>query len=392
MTDSKPVADQFDGLIGPGQLLALVDQAAPWLKIPLTPAPWVPLAAQAASPDGWLKILRAAPGMMGREPTTVEDRDDYLALCLACHGATVATYVPTDVDAKIRGVLWARGDQSVVRRRWSLVQAAMRWDVQAVSRRVVTTAHGPVSGHDGEWLSVQAGALGAALRTGDAGLADEIGASIAAELDREVAAFRAALSDYRQDGWDLIRLAWILTHNVGDLDQGISFWPEQAEAYVPWRARFQRLGHENAAAWGNAFLKAKAIYQVVAAEGHRHYPLRQVRCLRKAEELLLPLGPCFEAWGATVAQSKALSLDEKAEVLAGLLSGIAKVPGQIGYQRAVHGLAEATSGGIDALARRLPKGAQAGLKEAGLRQHLGLAPGSFLSSLAKRAREAAKAV
>ncbi len=385
------LVDQFDGMIGPSQLLALVDQAAPWLaRHPLTLRPGRP-ATVSSGPDGWRHVLRRAADMIGKKPTTTEDRDDYLAFCLACHHATVATYVPTDVDAKIRGVLWARGDRDVVRRRWALVKDAMTWDVHAVSTRVVDTEFGPVSGHNGEWFGCQGGALGAALRTGDAELANEVGDSIAAELDREVAAFTAAAKDYRSDGWDLIRLAWILTHNVGDLDQGISFWPEEAPAYQPWRDRFHRLAHENGGAWNKAFLRAKAVYQTVSAEGHRHYPLRQVKALRRDVGLLLPLGPCFEAWGAAVATNKALSVDDRAEVLAALLAGIAKVAGQVGYHRAIHGLAEATSGGIDTLAKRLPKGVQAGLKDALLRQHLGMAPSSFRSSIAKKAREALKA-
>jgi hypothetical protein len=35
-----------------------------------------------------------------------EQLQDYFAFCLASHHATVATFVPTDVDTKIRGILW----------------------------------------------------------------------------------------------------------------------------------------------------------------------------------------------------------------------------------------------------------------------------------------------
>ena len=47
----------------------------------------------------WENILR--PGL-----SPEEQLQDYFALCLACHHATVATFVPTDVDTKIRGIVW----------------------------------------------------------------------------------------------------------------------------------------------------------------------------------------------------------------------------------------------------------------------------------------------
>ena len=385
-------ADRFDNKIGPGQLAAQVANAAPWYGTwPVEPLmAGQRLSQVAGGPMGFLRVLAGAPLITNIERPSGADRLDYFAYCLACHHATVATYIPTDVDTKIRGILWERGGSESIRERLELVEHARRWSLDRVSTRYVVTPSGPVSGHDGEWLGVLAGALGAAIRAKDAVLADEVGVLIDEELRREASAFErlARKPGPPEDAWNLIRLGWILTHNVGDLDQGISFWPTETPEFQPWRERFAEMAHGRDKAYGGSFARAKVVYQTVSAEGHRHYPLRPLKCLRRAPELLLPLGPCFEAWGEAVATHPALSLDDRAEVLGALLGGIAKVAGQQGYQRAVYGLATATSGGVDALAKRLPAGIRAPLKDPDVRRHLGLAPSSFLSAIGKRARAA----
>ena len=386
------LADRFDNKIGPGQLFAQVANAAPWYSSwPVPPlGEGQRLSQVSAGPLGFLRVLAGAARITGVERPSSADRLDYFTFCMACHHASVATYIPTDVDTKIRGILWERGGSDAVRERLEIVDHARRWSLEGVSTRFVTTPEGPISGHDGEWLGVLAGALGAAIRAKDAVLADEIGGLIDAELRREITAFErlARKPGTPEDSWSLIRLGWILTHNAGDLDQGISFWPEQSSDYQPWRDRFAEMAHGRDRAYGGSFTRAKAVYQTVSAEGHRHYPLRPLRCLRRAPELLLPLGPCLEAWGATVATHPALTLDDRAEVLGALLGGIAKVTGQQGYQRAVHGLASATSGGVDALAKRLPASIRAPLKDPEVRRQIGLASSSFLSAIGKRARVA----
>ena len=71
------------------------------------------------------------------EPKPAE-RTDYFALCLAAHFATAATYVPTDVDTKIRRALWreAVGTDELPRMR-ALALGLARWDMRAVSARIV---------------------------------------------------------------------------------------------------------------------------------------------------------------------------------------------------------------------------------------------------------------
>ncbi len=391
-----PVADQFDGMIGPGQLLAWIRNATPWL-----------LGAPAAgdllelgrTSDGFRAILDAAGSLRATPRPSVGERDAYFALCLACHHATVGSFVPTDVDSKIRGVLWHQADAVQARRRWELVQASHGWSLDGVSTRFETSDRGPVSGHDGEWLAVCGGALATFLRLGDQSLADAVADAMEAELAREAAVFGAAVARSRSgkastdEDLRLLRLAWILTHNAGDVDQGLSYADDRVLAglereLAPYRARFAKLSHEGPQRFGGTYLRAKAIYQVVAAEGHRHYPLRALKCLRASATHLLPLPPCLESWGERVGGDPALSADAKGEVLAALATGIAKVPGQAGYQRAIHGLINGFPGGLSGALKRVPTAARRALETPDLRRHLDLSPVSFAVSLAKRTRAA----
>ncbi len=383
--------DRFDGMIGPGQILAWVQSSCPYLELASAAGSTERLATLAAGPDGWLRILRVAPGLIGAKPSP-ETRLDYLALCLAAHHATVGSYVPTDVDSKIRGDLWRKASGTQLRERWELAKSAHGWSPLAVSTRVETTAQGLVSGHDGEWLGVAVGALGAALLANDADITAEASTWIDGELDREVAAFTAAETTARARGatdataLTLVRLAWILTHNVGDVDQGLSYWVADTRQAAA-RSHLAELAHSGPERHGGAFVRAKALYQLVAAEGHRHYPLRAVKSLRSSADLLLPLGPCFEAWGARVALSPVLTDHDRAEILATLLDGISKVKGQLGYHRALVGLS-AVKGGLPMLVKRLKPAAVRMLDDLTVRKQLTISEAAFAASLAKRVRTA----
>jgi hypothetical protein len=64
-------------------------------------------------------------------------------------------------------------------------------DVHAVSAGVhESPKYGPVSGHNGEWFSVRAGAALRAGQLGDAELLERIATDVDAELEREEAADR----------------------------------------------------------------------------------------------------------------------------------------------------------------------------------------------------------
>lgn len=315
---------------------------------------------------------------------------DYFALCLACHHATVATFIPTDVDSKIRGLLWRDAKSPDTHRRmFAVAQRAMAWPLDQVSRRYTEVAgRGPVSGHNGEQLSVLLGALQAFLRHNDTEYAEQATAAIEAELEREAAEWQHAL-ETRGAELDALRIAMSLTHNAGDIDQGLSYWPK-AELFNAPRRAFGRLAHENTKPFGGAFAAAARVYkQLLASEGHRHYPLRSIKELRCCPDLLLPLGPCFDEWGARVAQSPVLSPEAKAETLGALIAGCRKVPGQRGYYRAIRGFEDALgAAGFNTLTALLPNSLRKESAAAPLRKLVAVPRESFESSLRKSFRSA----
>jgi hypothetical protein len=377
---------QFNGLIGPENLLGLLRNTAPFLFPPAAaPVGATRLAEQGGGPAGWRRIIDAAPGFTFAERPSAAERVDYFALCLACHFASVATFIPTDVDAKIRGVLWnPREDRGALRAMADLALAARAWEMADVSTRLVEVPGiGTVSGHDGEWLGVVSGALGSFLAIGDDDYAQRLHAAIVAELEREAEAFRRTARAKDRE-LDVLRLATVLTHNVGDVDQGLSFWPERLQQHAHF-AQLNHLAHENAAPFGGAYQVAAALYKrLMAAEGHRNYPLRTVKALRTSPALLLPIGPFLDDWGRIIATHQALSPDDRGEVVAALLGGCKKIAGQVGYYRALAGIDDAV-GGLDQLARRLPGAARGMLKDAELRRHLAIKQVSFESAMRKKA-------
>jgi hypothetical protein len=298
--------------------------------------------------------------------------------------ATVASFVPTDVDTKIRDALWHPAtDFATLERMAEATLAAHAWDQRLLSTRWVDVAeHGIIGGHDGEWLGVAVGALGCFLRIGNQPWSERLYAAIDAELQREATAF-SVLQGMPGQEIDLLRLATILTHNVGDVDQGLKSWRE-AEQH-PMAGQLRRLAHENSAPYQGVYQIAAALYkQLLASEGHRHYPLREVRALRSSPDFLLPLGPCFDDWGRTLASHEQFPLSARAELLTALLAGCRKVPGQVGYYRAIAGMQDGL-GHLDVLQKYLPSAATKALKDPTLKQQIAIKQISFESSLRKRA-------
>jgi hypothetical protein len=359
----------IENYIAPSNLIGLVRNTAPFL-FPLEEVEGV------EHPRGYLFLLRDA----GDEKTL----EEYFAFCLACHHATVATYVPTDVDSKIRGLLWRQSPDVESRRRmFEVTLASLRWSIEGISKRATELAGvGPVSGHNGEQLSVLAGALGQFLKRGDGEYAALAAEAIDAELRREAAEFTYAMK-HRGCELDALRLAATLTHNVGDLDQGISFWPTMA-THDEARRRFHRLAHENTALYEGAFARAARIYKgVMSTEGHRNYPLRGIKALRRSPELLLPLGPFLDDWGAVVATHPVLDWQDRADVLAALIHGCRTIANQRGYYRAIHGMVAALGGNVERVVRLMPARSRAEWKDGGLRKRVGVGRGSFEASMKK---------
>jgi hypothetical protein len=353
------------------------------------------LVGQVRNTAAWLWETRGADSLTAIFDGSVDEPlADFAAqlralrLRLAAHYATVATFVPTDVDAHIRHHSWmAIDDASVFAAAREIVDEAVQRDARAVSERVTDG----LSGHDGEWLSVRAGALGRALALGLRAEAERLMEHIDAELDREQRCFDDALAR-GAPARTALALATIVAHNLGDLSRVVDAWPK-AVGHPEIRERYTRLGHADAARRRRAFVLAGALNKdIMALENHRFLALRKARALRRSRELLLPLGPWFDAWGEKIASSPLLDDAERGEVVTALIELHQSSPRQSGVLRALAGIHRATRGGLawylDALPARLRKEAGRGL----IREALDLSPEHFEARIEKRYRSAVAAV
>jgi hypothetical protein len=325
----------------------------------------------ADSPEGFLRILSNWQNILRPELNAGEQLQDYFALCLACHHATVASFVPTDVDTKIRGIVWRETrDLELLRSMLRVALSSRYWTEDGISTRSVRG----VSGHNGEHWSAIAGGLGRVLELGDTASAEEALAAIEAEIEREQAVFDQAAAE-RDAELDLLRLSMTLAHNRGDLTQGMGFW-KRTPLTVPVMDHLTARG---------CFEPAVRMYQHtgLSADGHRHYPLRPVKALRCSPATLLPLSPFLDEWGGVVVE-----LDENHEVLAALVTGCQKVEGQQGYYRAIAGMRAASPGAFDRAVARMPNAAQRLIRGGELRKLTDVPRGSFESMMRKRARTA----
>lgn len=390
----------FGGFIGPKNLLELVRTSAPWLfdgsHPDAAPELGVPLSGRlvdhAGGRHGWWRILLAHDAHpAGSDSPTPAAVADYFALCCAAHFGSAATFVPTDVDAKIRHALWQdQTDRDELARMVRFALGLAEWDLRPASTRYVDTPHhGVVSGHDGERLSVLGGALIGCCQAGDQAGAQLVFEAMDAELRREAEAFLAALRT--KDGeLVVLGLAGALTHNAGDVVQALG---SKHAAVVPLELRHPllELARERFERYDGAYGLAAAVYrELLAAEGHRNYPLRELKPLRKRPEFLYGIAPCVDRWGELLARTPHLSTAERSEIVAGLVEGIRRVQGQSAYQRALSGFANAWPGGL--LERSLAQGYTARVKRDleshELRKAVETPRASFEASLKKRVRAA----
>lgn len=357
--------------ITPETLLSQVLSGAPYLEARMPAATAERPIDLGDSPDGFLRILANWRNMLRDGFTPEEQLQDYFALCLACHHATVGSFVPTDVDTKIRGIVWRETrDAAALRPMLKLALQARYWSEEGVSVRAVRG----VSGHNGEQWSAIAGGLGRFLELGDQEAADEALAAIEAEIDREQAVFDKTARE-KDAELDLLRLAMTLAHNRGDLTQGMGFWKKS-----PPIAKVM----EHLQTRGKFDLAVKMYQQTgLSAEGHRHYPLRPVKVLRKSPATLLPLCPFLDDWGATVSR-----LEDNHEVLGALVVGCHKIEGQQGYYRALAGMRDASPGAFDRAVSKIPNSAQRAVKGGDVRKLMDVSRASFEAMMRKRARTA----
>jgi len=162
----------------------------------------------------------------------------------------------------------------------------------------------------------------------------------------------------------------------------VSFWPK-GEAHQKSRARFHRLAHENREPYRSTFQAAAQLYSgTLAAEGHRHYPLRAVRSLRTSPDLLLPLAPFLDDWGGMIATHPLLTPENRVETVGALIAGCRRVPNQSGYQRALAGFAATSQRGFQDAAARLSASLQRDLRS--LRKAIDVPRISYESTMSKR--------
>lgn len=371
--------------ISPVTLVEWVENTAPFLFFDSSPPP-----SKRLIDLDFIDILRSVRLGYVWPETLSEYVEDYFALCLSAHHATVATFIPTDVDSKIRGLLWKDSKEPASHRRmFEFALKAMKWPLDNVSRRYTQVAGlGPVSGHNGEQLSVLMGALQAFLKNEDSEFAARARAAIDEELRREAIEFVTAIETKGLE-LDALRIVASITHNVGDIDQGLSYWSKH-EMYNDVRADYGRLAHENTNPFGGVFAKAAKVYKrVMSAEGHRHYPLRSIRGLRQSPDLLLPLGPFFDEWGAIVATHPGVNDETRAETLGAIITGSRKIAGQKGYFRAIRGMQDALGQAkVQTLLKRLPNSVRKDYEDAELRKAVAISRESFESSM-KKALQAA---
>ncbi len=350
--------------VAPKLLLEQVKSTAPWA---LALEPSLPAVA----------ILKKAPEIEQRWKKG-EDAEGYFVCLLAAHFTTVATFVPTDVDQRIRQHGWSELSGKRLASAVDRVEEVTRWDVRPVSERFVELGGEVLAGHQGEWLSVMAGALGRALALSDAPVVERTTAWIEAELAREARLVKVARK--KSDDRELLSLVTTVAHNLGDLSRVVDTW-RPAFIGSELGLRYQRLGHEGGARFDGSFVFAGELNKLLMAkENHRFLPLRVPRALRRERAFLLPFGPYFYDWGRLIGSTKLLDDQERAEILLALLRVHERRTDEHGCLRAIAGMNSVLDGGVDKLAKLLPPDHTVGIKRAGVRTALRLAEKDFLKS------------
>jgi hypothetical protein len=257
------------------------------------------------------------------------------------------------------------------------VEEIARWPVPPVSARHVVIDGEVLAGHQGEWFSVMAGALGRALALSDAAIVERATAWIEAELAREA----RLLTFARKNGTaqELLSVVTTVAHNVGDLSRVVDTWaPAHADSELG--LRYRRLGHEEAARWGGAFVYAGNLNKErMALENHRFLPLRAPKALRRERAFLLPFGPYFYEWGRVIGSTALLDDAERAEILLALVRVHERRTEEQGCLRAIAGIDAACSGGVDKFAAHWPAAERSSLARGGIKLALRLAERDFLA-------------
>lgn len=309
-------------------------------------------------PPGFPVIAASEPVRIVRDYDRVRPASlspfEYYRLCLASHYATCATPVPTDVDIAIRQKLWPASlplETALAQAR--LVLESRGWDFVALTTRASYGARGTpfehevLHGHFGEWFTVAVGAyaaLGRSRAPEAASLRAELLAAIEDESRRHAEIFGSLWR--AKDGLGALRASVSIAHNFGDLDRVVDMWelpvtdPLRLRCYKLTASPFdseRRLRHEGRLWTAGELYKSPIDGSSMAHENHRHFALRKPRSLRTHPDLRVPAGPFFDDFGAAVARR--LEGEALAEVTLALVQGTPRLPGRLGYPRALHVIA-----------------------------------------------------
>lgn len=363
-------------------LLGQIDNTIPFLTVD---------SSFADPSEPYLRILESSRALDAADQEL--SHLQYFEACIAAHWATVASFVPTDVDQQIRFRLWHPAlPLSVIEAMAERVLEAKRWDARRLSTRF---QHSPetgegLSGHDGEWFSVAAAAYGA-LRKKAPASSEIIRAAIVSELEREANVFLDL--ERAKDGLGILRASTLIAHNLGDLDRVIEMWglketdPLHAAAFDVGNRKSDTLSSKHC----EALLRAGNLNKKwMASENPRHFALRKPRGLRKSRDLLLPIGPFFDEWGAKTSRHPALTESDVGETVEALLDGWERLAGfpetpTWGYPRAIAGILSGFRGGLSSLSKSIPSRVSKALASGKLRPFLDLPQARFEAQWATRA-------
>jgi hypothetical protein len=277
------------------------------------------------------------------------DLTEYFHICMAAHWSTAGTFVPTDVDNQIREKLWKHASiKKHIEKMARITIDSWSWNYEQVTNRKSYNRKNNqvMSTHEGTWLSVAIGAYCALKKHGLDKLCEEVENVILAEIEKEQSLLIQLRED--KDHINFLRAAPLMAHNFGDLDRVMVQW--QMHENDLFCKKIYKLGHILNEDYSPILVyTGKVNKEFSSKENHRHMSMRQPKCLRRSHEFLIPVGPFMDQWGHTLCESKTITLEEKAEIVAALYEGHKRQDQALGYIRCYRELSKAFPGEISGL-------------------------------------------
>lgn len=379
----------FYGNIDPDNLIGLVQNSVPYIFTKENQKEGSISEIFEKYPEkGWLYILNSylLEDREGAEQTKAVKWYEYFLLCLSAHWGSVMTFVPTDVDNKIRIKLWNDTEKrTVVEKMVQAVLLVPKWDMTCVSRRTFSEVEfGNLSGHNGEYLTVLGGALGGCLNRGWQDLADMIEKKIDEELIRENQIFKKLIALNGHE-IDVLKVSAIITHNVGDLLRAVGMWTCEISLIIRYKKKIMMLMKKNGD--GFYFYEAGLIYKEFSVNDNgRHLALREPKFLRNSEEYLLPIGPFFEEWGEAIGRNPVLKESDIISIINALLDAAERTPLQKGYTRALAGMNRTLPKGLKEFDKKIQKQGLKTLKLLKIEEESKISTESYYQRLSKKVR------